>query len=369
MKSVQNRVKDLIDQIVQRGGEQGLQVAAYYQGELIVDACAGLADPAKGIAVDSRTLFPVFSTTKGIAATAIHILAERGVLDYEAPIAHYWPEFAAGGKDAITLRQALNHTAGLPQMPDCREPAELNDWDHMCRLIAGLSPLWPPGTRTYYHAITYSWLIGEPARRADGRDIATIVTDEICRPLGLEDSLFIGLPSSQDHRVAIMEPNPAPFPPPNPPPVVDPIARLSIPPMVQPLHYWINRRDVQRACIPASNGIMTAKAVAKHYAALLGEVDGVRLISPQTLTKATTATPTGEPENVLRGLGYGLIGPATDRSRIFGHGGAGGSIGSADIPNQLTIGLAKNRMDTSAPETLPAGEQIVRCIRSALKLD
>ena len=167
---IQSRVQKLIDGIVARGGEQGLQVAAYYKGQLIVDAWSGLANPAKGSKVDGDTLFPVFSTTKGIGASAVHVLAERGVLDYEAPISKYWPEFAKKGKSAITLRQALDHTAGLPHMPDCKDQAELNDWKHMCELLTDLEPLWTPGTKTYYHAITYSWLIGEPAHRADGRD-------------------------------------------------------------------------------------------------------------------------------------------------------------------------------------------------------
>jgi CubicO group peptidase (beta-lactamase class C family) len=172
-----------------------------------------LADPAKGIKVNADTLFPVFSTTKGIAATMIHMLADRGVLAYDAPIAKYWPDFAQKGKGLITLRQALNHTAGLPHMPDCKDQAELSDWRHMCELITELEPLWTPGTKTYYHAITYSWLVGEPACQATGSDFFKLVRENICQPLGLEDSLFIGLPASEDARVAIFESDPNPPPP------------------------------------------------------------------------------------------------------------------------------------------------------------
>lgn len=160
--NVQNKVQNLIDGIVSRGSEQGLQVAAYWKGDLIVNAWAGLANPGKRIKVDEHTLFPVFSTSKGITATLIHILAERGVLDYEAPIAKYWPDFAKKNKHTITLRQALDHTAGLPQMPDCKETDELNDWQHMCKLIANLEPLWPPEPRP---TITLSPMAGSWGNR------------------------------------------------------------------------------------------------------------------------------------------------------------------------------------------------------------
>lgn len=367
----QERVQRLIDGIVARGNERALQVAAYWKGELVVDAWAGIADPATGRTADGNTLFPVFSTTKGIAATAVHILADRGILDYDTPIAKYWPEFGCKGKELITLRMALNHTAALPHMPDCKDPDELCDWDHMCRLVADLEPLWTPGTKTYYHAITYSWLIGEPARRADGRDFKKIIFDEVVKPLGLDGSLYVGLPEYEDARVAVLEgdPNPPkPVPSATPPPP-DPVAGRSIPPLVCPLEKWMNMPAAWRGTIPASNGIMTAKAVAKHYASLIGMVDGVRLVSEDRLRKATAAAVTGDPEGTTRGLGYGLSGPPGDRWLAFGHGGAGGSIGSANVRDGLAIGFAKNRMGTSAGEAVSSGEQIVKEIRLALGID
>ncbi len=367
--NVQMRVQQLIDGMVARGSEQGLQVAAYWKGDLIVDAWAGLANPGKGIKVDGQTLFPVFSTTKGIAATAVHILAERGLLDYDAHLAQSWPGFARNGKSAITLRQVLNHTAGLPHMPDCKTLAELTDWRHMCELVAGLTPLWTPGTRTYYHAITFSWLVGEPACQAIGNDFFKIVSEEICQPLGLENSLFIGLPASEDARVAIFEadPNPNPIPPPPAPASPDIVAGRSIPPLVCPLETWINKLEARRGCIPASNGIMTARAIAKHYAALIGEVDGVRLISPDRLRQAVEGPNNGEPDQVIRGLGYSFYdGFHRDHQNAFGHGGAGGSIGLGFIDERLAIGFAKNRMGTSAPDTIPSAEQIITEIRAAV---
>ena len=136
------RVQDVIDRLVRSGEEVGLQVAAYVNGELAVDAWAGVADEATGRPVDGETLFTSWSTTKGFAATCLHILADRGRVDYDAPIATYWPEFAANGKAAATVRDALNHSAGVPQMPDGVTPEMMTDWDAMCSAIASYEPLW-----------------------------------------------------------------------------------------------------------------------------------------------------------------------------------------------------------------------------------
>src|SRR4051794_17441785 len=200
----QAAVQAAIDRLVAEDQEQGLQVAAYLDGELIVDAWSGVADPATGRPVDGDTLFVVFSTTKGITATVIHLLAERGQLDYDRPVALYWPEFAANGKGGITVRHALTHSAGIPQMPDGMQPADMCDWDGICRSIAALTPIWEPGTRTGYHALTYGWILGEVARRVDGRPIARIVREDICAPLGIAD-LYFGILDDVVPRVAPME--------------------------------------------------------------------------------------------------------------------------------------------------------------------
>lgn len=365
---VNGRVQKVIDGIVARGNERALQVAAYWKGTLVVDAWAGDIDASSGRKINGDTLFPVFSTTKGIAATAVHILAERGVISYDERISTYWPEFGCNGKEGITLRMALNHTAALPHMPELKAPEEISDWDHMCRLIAEAAPLWEPGTRTQYHAITYSWLIGETVRRADGRDFGTIIREEIAKPLGLARSLFVGLPASEDDRVAILEPNPDPPPPdPNAPPP-DPVAQRAIPSLVCPLEKWMNLKAARRGCICASNGIMNARAIARHYAAVIGTVDGVRLIPESRLEIALAPFDNGEQPEKHWALGYSYGGPANDRAGGFGHGGAGGSIGSADRRAQLVIGMTKSSMGTGKGEVKSAGEQVVSEIRSALAL-
>jgi CubicO group peptidase (beta-lactamase class C family) len=339
----QVRVQTLLDELVANGKSSGVQVAAYHHGKLVVDAWAGEADPATGRMVDGETLFPVFSTSKGLAATAVHRLVERGMLAYDDPIARFWPEFAAHGKGAITLRQALNHSAGMPQMPLGIGMAETCDWDGMCRMIADMPPIYEPGSRTVYHAITFGWLIGETASRADGRSFPQILDDEVSKPLGLTGA-FIGIPDRVAHIVTPIESIPVP-PDPNTKPApaaTDPIGERAIPTYVKPLEAWLNREDVRRACIPASNGIMNARSVAKHYASLLGDgVDGVRLISEATLEHALRASG----PDPRKGLGYILYGPDADPAGSMGHGGYGGSQGFGDRRSGLAFALARRRMN------------------------
>jgi CubicO group peptidase (beta-lactamase class C family) len=356
----QVRVQRLLDNLVATNASSGVQVAAYYQGKLVVDAWAGEADPATGRLVDGETLFPVFSTGKGLTATAIHRLVERGVLAYDDPIARHWPEFAAHGKGAITLRQALNHSAGMPQMPLNFSMADTCDWKGMCRAIAAMPPIVEPGSRTIYHAITYGWLVGETASRADGRSFPQILDEEVSKPLGLSGA-FIGIPDCVADLVTPIESVAKPVDP-NvvPPPITapDPIGERSIPAYVKPLEAWLSRADVQRACIPASNAIMNARSVAKHYAALVGDgVDGQRLITHASLEEALRATG----PDPRKGLGYGLYGPDSDPSASFGHGGYGGSQGFGDRRANFSFALARRRMSDPGSADLVAAE-----IRSAL---
>jgi len=360
---LQKKIQTLLNTLVAEGRQRGAQVAVYVDGKLAVDAWAGVADVRTGTPVDGDTLFPVFSTTKGIVATVIHILAERGQIDYEKPIAFYWPEFAANGKETITVRHALTHGSGLPYMPAGIDHAQLCDWETMCRLVAQLKPVYSPGEKLIYHAVTFGWILGEVARRVDGRAFQPFIEDEICRPLGIT-TMFAGIPAELEARVAflegIFEPQPAPPVPLAPP---DPAER-DISPRMDPLYEWMNRSDARRACLPASNGIMNARAVARHYAALLpGGVDGVGLIPEKRLRVAMRQEfPTsGYEEGVTMrvGLGYrlGEGGSATG----FGHSGYGGSIGYGDPRYRLAVGVTRNLF---SKEDLTG--RVVQEIRSAL---
>ena len=179
----------------------GAAVAVYHHGELVVDAWAGARDAA-GTPWERDTMATSFSTTKGVVATVAHRLADRGLLDYDEPVATYWPEFAAAGKESITVRHLLTHQAGMhPVRPLVSSTDELLDWDHMIDLLARTPPVWAPGLRPGYHAITYGWLVGEVIRRVTGLTVDEAVQREIVEPLGL-DGMRIGLPLSERGRLA-----------------------------------------------------------------------------------------------------------------------------------------------------------------------
>lgn len=370
MADPQARVQALIDDLVERDVERGLQVAVYYQGELVVDAWSGLADAATGRLVDGDTLFTVMSTSKGVVATVIHLLAERGKLDYDTPIAEYWPEFAANRKAEITVRHVLAHTAGIPQVPDGIGPSEMCDWERTCEAVSGLAPVWVPGTQTGYHAFTFGWILGEVARRVDGRPFARIVQEEICRPLGIA-SLYFGIPDEVEPRVAVLQDGRLPegVPP-------DSLLLRAMPPSVWPLAEFGNRPDIRRACIPAAGGIATARAIARLYAVLGGDLSGVELLPPER--QRIASTPQVEGLDVVRGttqcialgLALGGIPSSTMGQRVtaFGHGGAGGSIGFADPEHHLAFGLAKTRLLTETAPGEGAAYLVAQEVRAALDI-
>ncbi|MCX6021948.1 MAG: serine hydrolase [Chloroflexi bacterium] len=365
MTDAQGQVQQMLDSLVANGTELGLQAAAYLNGKLVIDAWAGLADEATGRPVDGDTLFTVFSASKGITATCIHIAAERGLLDYDTPIAHYWPEFAAHRKERATVRHALAHQVGIPQMPEGVTPEMICDWDTMCAAIADLTPLWEPGTKAGYHALTYGWILGEVLRRADGRPIAQFLNDEIGGPLGIGD-MFFGITDEVEPRVAILK---------------DAQQREGL----GSAAVW-NRPDIRRAVIPAGGGIMNARALARHYAALAqgGEIDGVRLLTPERLRIATRLETDasdqvlgpGYPTPVRRALGYQLGGPrhpatayqtaSGQRLTSFGHPGAGGTMAFADPEIGFAFAMTKNLTRVSVPGVPDAAVLVAEATRRAL---
>lgn len=364
---VQSTVQTLLDDLVSSGAERGVQAAAYLDGKLVVDAWAGVADTETGKPVDGDTLFTVFSSTKGVTSTVIHLLAERGVLDYDAPIATYWPEFAANGKERVTVRHALTHAAGIPQRPTSVSPT---DWEGMCREIAALTPLWEPGTQHGYHAGTFGWILGETARRADGRPIQQIVAEEIAHPLGISDALFFGISDDAESRVATLE-NDASI---MNAPAASPDSLLGrAMPNSKEYYAFYNTPEARRAVQPAGGGIMSARALARHYAALIGNgVDGVRLLPPERVCTAT-ALQTNAKDVVLglpmrRGLGYmlgGTASPMSERITAFGHAGYGGSIGFADPEYRFAFALTKNRLAFTLPEQSTVNK-VASAVRAAL---
>ncbi len=348
-------------------GEVGASVCVTVDGEPVVDLWGGVADPETRAPWNEDTLVLVWSCTKGATALCAHILAARGVIDLDAPVARYWPEFAKGGKDAITVRMALNHQAGLPAL---REPIPENglcDWDAVVDALAVMEPLWEPGTRHGYHALVFGHLVGEVVRRVTGQSLGAFFRAEVAEPLGLD--FWIGLPEGQEPRVATsISPEPPapgqPLPPFYALGLTDP---ASIPGMV----VWnsggilmpgaVNNRQVHAAEIPSANGITNARGLAGMYRplALGGAFEGARLVpedavpgmgavSAAVARDATLLVPTRWASGFMKGVDNTYLGPGQGDAVIlseeaFGHLGNGGSLGFADPRARLSFGYAMNR--------------------------
>jgi CubicO group peptidase (beta-lactamase class C family) len=361
MSDAQQRVQDAIDQLVGSGVETGAQVAVYQRGDLVVDAVAGVADPATGRNVTADTPFFSASTGKGMTSTVAHVLVERGVFNYDTRIVELWPEFGAHGKQGATVRHALTHTVGVPGVPADTTPEDLCDWEKMCAVIADAEPWWEPGAGYGYHALTYGYIIGEIVRRATGKSISQVLREEVAGPLGVADEMYFGVPASQLGRLARLQSGEEPM-------SAEQIKQFeammpalfkAAPLAVQPSADLYNRADFLTSNVPAG-GSISARAIARMYAALLGEVDGVRLISPEQL-REITAVAVDDIDQVFgnrarMALGYAIGRPATDSAEsaayaddttVFGWSGVGGSHASADTASGVTLALTKNRF-TSA---------------------
>jgi len=332
----------------------GAAVAVLHEGELVVDAWVGARD-ARGTPWCSDTIVMSFSTTKGVIATTAHRLVDRGLLDYDEPVATYWPEFAAAGKERVTVRQLLSHSAGLHQLRGVIDDAsEMLDWDLVCSRLAAEAPRYEPGTRHGYHGITFGFLVGEVIRRVTRTTVNEAVDAEIAKPLGL-DGISIGVAPGDRGRVAelIMRFGDAER--------AERFARrasrfASLKPaidtfMVPGSHRLFASSDILDAAVPAVNGFFTARSLARMYAALAGGgvLEGSRFLSADTLRRATEVQSTGL--DLVVGfpmrwrLGYHLA--ATTRGVLpngFGHFGFGGSGAWADPDRNLAVAFVCNRV-------------------------
>lgn len=378
MADANTEVQRALDMAIESGREIGLQVAAYLDGELVVDAWAGVADETTGRKVDADTLFNVFSVTKAVAATALHIQAERGLIDYEARVSDYWPAYGANGKQLTTVRDVLTHRACVPQMPDDVTPERMCDWNWMTTEIAALSPLAEPGSKTLYLSMTFGWIIGELVRRTDpsGRSLSRFVQEEIAAPLGIND-LWIGIPDHAEPRVAkltnAMTPVPAEYLP--------PLFTASMPPQVDLIPEVFERPDVRRAEVAGVGGIFNARSEARFWAMLAqgGELDGVRLLSQERVAEFSTPRQnSSEPDPVMFGIplplgmgGYWLGGEhppvcSAHSPRALCHPGQGGSIGWADPDRKLAVAICHNRMFNASSRDDDPILPIANAIREAL---
>lgn len=335
------RVREAFDAAL--GEELGAAFAVVRDGELIVDLWGGWADRARTRAWEHDTLVPVFSSTKAVAALVMALLHDRGQLDYEAPVSALWPAFGAHGKDRLTIAQALAHQAGVPGFLEPIDPDLWLDPPAAATAIAALEPLWPPGSASGYHPLTWGYIAGEIALRAGGRSVGTILREDICAPLGID--FYIGTPEHEHARIAEIKK-------PSQPGAFGEITAARKAAFFTP---WANvRRDSQRwreVEIPSANGIGNARALAKIYEAYAtgGVLGASQVLSPEAFDALTKTRWKGDdlvlPFNVS--WSAGVIGNSNrfygPNPEAFGHSGAGGSCAFGDPVAGVSAGYVMNK--------------------------
>lgn len=347
----------------------GAALCVYHRGSVVADLWGGVRNQ-DGDSWDQDTLAMCFSTTKGVVSFCVHLLANDGLIDYEAPVSTYWPEFAQNGKQNVKVKHILSHSAGLHRLRTIIDHAErMLDWEYMVDALAKAAPAYEPGTRAGYHALTYGWLAGELVRRVSSMPVAGFMAERVAKPLGLE-GLYLGCPEDQRHRLAPLE-------------SVSIGAAFRSGPLslvgrgVSESVMWVSSRlnspvnprrmmnalaprgiedvlytgDVLDASIPAANGFFDARSLAKVYAVMAGwgQVDGVRLLHPSTIAAFSRVQNIKGPDLVLVvpmrwRLGYHMVG--TNRGVLpnaFGHFGFGGSGAWCDPSRDLALAYVCSR--------------------------
>ena len=382
------KVREIFSDNLQSGRDCGAAVCFTLDGETVIDLWGGFLDLEKTQPWARDTLVNVYSTTKGMTAICAHQLVERGRLDLDAPVARYWPEFAKQGKQDLPVRWLLSHRAGLPAIREPLPAEALYDWPVMCRALAETQPWWEPGTDQGYHAMTYGHLVGEVIRRISGQSVGQFFRENVAQPLSAD--FHIGLAPEFDQRTSDLHGRMLPgagASKKQSAPVPDGL-RTFMESMSDPTTMTgaafnnppqragdVNSRAWRAAEIPAANGHGTARALARIYGALArgGEIDGVRILKPETIEQAIEEQSNG-PDAVLGrmplrfGLGFMLrspVMPLSPSKRAFGHPGAGGSIGMADPETRVGFGYTMNKMQMGLTGG-PGGLAMLRAFFEAL---
>lgn len=371
-------VAEVVSRHIEEGLHHGCAVAIRHRGAPVADFWGGrrgvIGDPAADMAWSADTMALSYSTTKGVAATALHMVLERSGTALDTPVADVWPEYAKGrsaAKASTTIRHVLCHEGGVPQIRgEISDVSDMTDWATMVEMMERLEPLWQPGTQNGYHAVNYGWLVGEILRRIDGRTIDRFIAEEIAGPLAC-DGLFVGTPSSEHHRVA---------------PVIQPDGDTSAMDALLPedhllrralapdgdMFAFVNTPAGLETVAPAWSGVFTARSLATMYAALAagGAVDGVRLLEEATVTTAATVQNT-RPDLVLFvpihwRLGFmgggSMLSPTGPNPESFGHAGLGGSVAFADPKAELSFAIVLDRLELD----LLAGERVRNAVHAAV---
>lgn len=346
------RVVDVLKENLESGADVGASFAATVDGEFVVDVWGGFRDAAGTLPWERDTIVNVYSTTKTMSFICALVLADRGELDFGAPVAKYWPEFIANGKAGVEVRHLMSHSAGLPGLDEPVASDTLYDWERMVTLLAAQAPWWEPGTSSGYHAITQGYLIGEVVRRITGRTIGTFFREEIAEPMDAD--FHIGLAPSEFHRVGELIP-----------PTVPSLADNAIGDSIAARTFRnpsVDARDAatsewRQAEIPAAGGHGNARSVVRAQTALAngGAAFGHKLMSPGAARIALTEQTNGR-DLVLDvpmrfGLGYGLNNPkvpiSPNENAMF-WGGWGGSTVIIDFDSHVCLSYVMNRMEAGA---------------------
>lgn len=341
-------VREVFEANLATGEDVGASFCATVEGETVVDLWGGWADGAKTRPWERDTIINVYSTTKTMTALTALLVADRGELDFDAPVAKYWPEFAANGKAGVKVSHLMSHAAGLSGWKEPLVTEDLYDWEKMTSLLAAQAPYWEPGTAPGYHALTQGYLVGEVVRRITGKSLGTVFREEIAGPLGAD--FHIGLPASEDARVAELIP---------PPPggaigdangQTELQANMSNNPGIDVSA--TKTRGWRGAEIPAAGGTGNARSVAEIHAILAngGVAKGRRFLSEAGCRKALELQIEGQ-DLILAsparyGMGFGLAGgvmPFPNPNSIY-WGGYGGSLILINMDARTTFGYVMNKM-------------------------
>ena len=373
-----SEVADVLASNIDNRDDVGAGVSVFHRGKCVVDIAGGFFDRDATKPYTLDTLQLVFSTTKGVVATAVAMCVERGLLSYEEPVSLFWPEFAAHGKEQVTVAQLLSHQAGLYTVDGPLTFEEVLDWNTMVSRLANTAPLFPVGSTHGYHAITFGWLAGHLVRLVDGRNIGRFIAEEIATPLGGE--IYVGLPAHLEPRVSPINtgwPRTATSAPAAPVQLPNKylVSALSVNGALN-VKGGFNREDLHAAEVPGANGIANARSLAAMYSATFTETETsngpVRLLNDDTRSKMTVQqTKDGEVDLCLqtqRTFAMGFVTPseklAFDAPGSYGHAGAGGSVSFADPLRQMSFSYIMNRMKDSMftdPRAVRLIEAASRC--------
>jgi CubicO group peptidase (beta-lactamase class C family) len=338
-------VKDVLAASFAAGEELGCRFTLVEAGEVVLDLWAGWADRERTRPFDARTLTPIFSTTKALAAVLIARLVDAGKLDYGQTVASIWPDFGQAGKAAITVEQVMSHQEGLSGFLERMDPADWFDWDLICARLAAMAPIWSPGSASGYHPITFGFIAGEIFRRIDGRTMDAALRQDLSEPFGLD--LWIGVPDSEAPHIAdLQRPNALPdFGHRN-----DATKAAFLTPWAQPGGKGADA--LRRLALPSATGQATAHSLARLMGALAddGWLDGEDILSPALIAEAARSRIRGQdlvlPFEMSWGAGFmrnETVHPWGPGNQTFGHSGWGGSCAFADPERKLGGAYVMNR--------------------------